>query len=96
MLPCRVYLHSAACDDLVDGAEVLHLLLELGQLTLRNVGLELRLEEDIVDLVVLSSSSRPVAQVVVALDPRKDDASELDCRSLAGQSPESGDLTGSQ
>lgn len=69
VLPCRVHLHSAACDDLVHWAKVLNLLLEFGQFALRDVGLKLRFDEDIIDLVVLSSSLGPVAQVVVALDP---------------------------
>lgn len=36
-----------------------------------------------------------MAQVVVALDSRKDDASELNGRSLAYQGPESGNLASS-
>ncbi len=92
MLPTRVHLHSTTCDHLVDRAQILHLHFQLLQLCRCGTGLHLRLQEDFIDLIVLSSSSRPVAEVITALDSGEDDVAELDSRVLSGYSSEGGEL----
>lgn len=93
MLPYSINLHSASSDDLIDWAEILHLHHQFGKLGFRDIGLQLCLDEDIVDLVVLASAFGPVAQVIVALNSGEDDVAELHSRVLAGEASESGKFT---
>jgi hypothetical protein len=90
MLPGRIHLYSTSSDHLIHWAEVLHLLLQFSEFTFRNISLNFRLEEDIIDLVVLSSTFSPMAQVIVALNPREDDVAELHIRCFASQSSKCG------
>lgn len=75
VLPSAVDFDSAATDDLVNGAEQFSLFLQFFQLFISDVCFHLGLQEDIIDLVVFSSSSSPVGQVVAALDAGEGDSS---------------------
>jgi hypothetical protein len=92
MPPSRANLHSTRLDDLVCGAKVFHLLLKLLQFGRRDVSLQLRLNEDIVDFIVFSATFSPVAKIVVALDSGKGDVAELNGRVLASEPSESSKL----
>lgn len=92
MPPSRVYLHSAPLDHLVYRAKVFHLLLKLFQFSLRDIGLQFRLNENIAYLIVFSTTSSPVAKIVVALYSGKGDVAKFDSWIFASESPKGGKL----